>query len=93
MLLALGAVVFSNPCPSTGAAQVCEIRIDIAARRGTWSEESVQVGRDVGTSTTFVTLRASVVSICWVSVLDKAVTVEVEVLQTKDIEILLGRAV
>jgi len=92
LLLALGAVVSSNLCPSTGAVQICEIRINIAARRGTWSKESVQVGREVATSTTFATLRASVITI-YVSVPDKAVTVEAEVLQTKHIKILLGRAV
>ena len=42
--------------PVDGHCTICEIRIDIAARRGTWSEESVQVGREVGTSTTFASL-------------------------------------
>ena len=31
-----------------GATQTYEMRVDIAVRRVTWSEESVQVGRKVG---------------------------------------------
>lgn len=68
-------VIFSSPCSSTGAAQICELRIDIFARRRTWSEESVQVSGEVRTSITFATLRAFVVSIC-VNELDEAVTLE-----------------
>jgi hypothetical protein len=72
----------------TGLRKACRYRYS----QGNLVEESVQVGRDVGTSTTVATLRASVVSI-WVSVLDGAVMVDVRVLQTNCNEILLGGSV
>jgi hypothetical protein len=72
-----------------GATHTCEIGVDIAARSVIWSEESVQVGRKVGTSATLATLLASIASI-QVSVLDEAVNIKIRVLQTKYIDTLLG---
>ena len=39
-------VILSKPCPPTGAVQVCEMRVDIAARKVTWSKRVFRlVGR------------------------------------------------
>jgi hypothetical protein len=90
LLLTFGVVILSKPYPPTGAAQVCEMRADIAARKVPWSKKVFRlVGRDVNN------IREVACLCCQhlVSVLDEAVTVKVRVLQTNYVEILLGRAV